>query len=282
MSVSVASYPSLVNTPLRGATARPPVRTTDATDLVAEAFSRSLGDMKMRLGPMLLGILPGALAGVVAGFGVYGALMVGALLYLIVLVGVGAAALFFSKELGDWGPSLVSGGLIAAYVVGLAPVLVMGGVVNVLLSGVGASYTRALAAAQRGEAEITLSASFSTFWHRLPTIALSSVVLTVTSLLLLGSVVGAPLLLAIRVLISPGLTMVILHDVGLTTALERTTRAVSADPRRHVGCHLLAAMLGTLLVAVPLVGGVWMVAFDLHLFRLLHGDPPRPAALRTT
>lgn len=282
MSVRVASYPSIVNPPPRDATARPRVRSTDATDLVAEAFSRSLGDMKMRLGPMLLGILPGALATVVAGFGVYGALMVGALLSLIGLAGVGAAALFFSKELGDWGPPLVSGGMIAAHVVGLAPVMGMGGLLNMLLSGVGASYSRALAAAQRGDAEITLSASFSTFWHRFPTIAVTSLVVTATCYLLLASLVGAPLILLLRVLIIPGLTMVTLHDVGLQTALERTTRALTADPRRHLGCQLLAGMLSTLLLSIPVVGGVWMLAFDLHLFRLLHGDPPSPAAMRTT
>ena len=279
MSVSVASYPSLVNTPLRGAGPNPEVRTPRAVDLVAEALRLSFAETKSRL-PLLLSAQRTQLLARSA-VGLLGTvLFIPGIFVQLTLMTLGLSALGpFERHLGGWGPVLVSGTILGSSLVGLGPPLLLAIFAAGVLSGMRASLIRALTAAHRGDAPLTEQASFSSFRRNLFPLSLISSSELAAVLVLLASFVGAPLIPLVLLFSRPLFSIVTLHDVGLWGASGRAAAALRRAPASVMGSLVLGTFAITLLHLVPVLGWPWVLTFEVHLFRALFGEAA-PAPVR--
>ena len=200
-------------------------------------------------------------------------------MYVVMGLGIGGsvlAARVVAERSGDQdlsGLVAMVGSLVS---VGGALVLFFGVLVllGAVLAPLIASFTRAVAAHQRGEGELSFQSGFATLRQDLPaTIGVSMFTGAAGILGVLFCYVGA---LVPAVLFGFSHNLVTLHRKGAREALGIAARHAIARPTEHI--TVILALMGTSLVAayVPVVGQMFTLALGVRAYRKMYGDGPEP------
>ncbi|MEZ4234635.1 MAG: hypothetical protein R3F59_00400 [Myxococcota bacterium] len=238
-------------------------------------FNETLAEFMDHLGPYVLAALGQFLVAVPVGiamvvvlyvlmiFGMFGVMLGG--------FGLGAVLMQLSEGLGAIVMLLGYVASIFSPLASMVPVLVL---TVVLLAPFNASLVRAVAAHQRGEKVLDLSAAFSTVTQDLVSVVLVA--------LAVGTLVGVGLMLcflpamAVPLVIGFASSMTALHHVGAVRSLRDNVGHVLAHPTWHLTFGLVYIALSMVAGYLPLIGSMFVVALHVRAYRRVFGDGDTP------
>ncbi len=247
----------------------------DEADL-GELFNESFRDFGKDIGPYIL-----------AGMGQFAVIVpVTMLMVMVVYIGgmVGmmggwiagmVAMVGLASLLGDFGAFLGAILMMFLPILGFFVVfLPVMPVMVAIMAPINASLTRAVAAHQRGEKEMTLASSFDTAFQDAPRVVMTGMMLGLLTMVgLLFCYVGA---LAVPVLFGFVNTLVILHNRGPIEAM----RIQLAHLREHSHIHLMIGLvqmaMGMAAGFIPVIGPMFMLDVQVRAHRKMFGDGPEP------
>lgn len=241
----------------------------DVSDLLQESITEFFD----AIGPYLLGVL-GLLIGSMA-VGLAGAVVFGLLLVFAVVAGAGIGAV--GDQLGSVGAALLAAVSVGVDLLFLG-VAVVG--MTMLTAPLTASFMRAVAAHQRGEAELQIGAAFGTLGQHLPqVVGVGAIVGGATFVGLL--LCGLPALL-VPLFLGFAVPMVALHGLSALEAARTNIAHVRDHLQQHAIIAAVTFALNVLSGMVPLLGPAFVMAFTVRAYRKIFGDGASPQLLLTT
>lgn len=247
---------------------------------------QTVDDVSGNVGPHLLAVvvvtacgLPiGVIAGVILWIGVFGTLLGGAVLELV-LMAVSALGAVGLESLGV--PAAVAGGGAALVVIASIPLpylaaallAVVGfSALGVVLSPLHAAWQRAVARDQRGEGELDPRAIPGLVGQDIGSVLLCSAV--VTTVVTLALVTTGPGALVPMALLGAAPPLVSLHRVPWWRALHLSARYAVRQPRLAIGSQAGFWALSFVAGAVPLLGPAFLTSLYVRAWRAQLGDGP--------
>jgi hypothetical protein len=225
------------------------------------AFTRELGPYALAGLGQLVVLLP-----IVMGVSIFAYVIA-----IVLAIGAAAGSTAISHGGSDQGAALFSVGMIAAMTL-----LVLGMVflMNVLLAPVFGSLYRAVARHQRGEQELSFGAPFSSLGTRLGSgiVVMSSV----SVLVLLGALACYFPALLVAMLCSLAFPLVALHGLRPFAALGRSFAHVRQNFKWHLGYFGYSLLVNLVANYVPVVGPMFVLAFQVRVYREVFGDGDEP------
>ncbi len=250
---------------------REPVVGGDAPD-VGKLLNATIADVTDDIGPYLLAglghtlvVMPIVLVAIVVMylgmiFGMFGGML-----------GVGIFAGIIGSMLGETagGVSMLLAQLLF-FLVFFLGIVAFGAGLGALLAPFNASLTRAIAAYQRGEGELTFGSAFETLSQDVAKVMGGAVLLGAIAMVLV-MFCYVPVLLVPLVLgfYSP---MIYLHGEGPISALKTSVVHFQSHMGYHLTIGALGMAMGIFASYVPVLGPVFLAAFHVRAYREMFGD----------
>ena len=243
------------------------------TPALGELFKLTMDEFMKNIGPYALAGVGIMLASIPV---VFIAIFVGYILMVVgifgAMFGVTAAAIAILPEsLMFLGP--IAGGLLTIVVIFMGMTLLVSSV-NALLAPFNASLSRAIAAHQRGEEELTIKAAFSSMTENLVSVIGTAIVLSLLATVLAAFCYLPMLLVPLFLAFAPGL--VALHGMKALDAVKHAGGHAKLHLKWH-GLYMLAFIGANLLASnIPVIGPAFMAALHVRALRMLFGDGESP------
>jgi len=240
----------------------------DIGELLSETlteFMENIGPYAMAgLGQMLL-LIPLIMVVMV---GMYALIAVG--IFGVVIGGVGIAAVL-PEELAGLG--MIVGQLVLMGGMGVAFFGAIG-FIGAIVAPVSASLVRAVAAHQRGEKTLELTSAFSSLTENVGAVIAGAAILSVVSMGL-AMMCYFPALLPV-IFLSFAAPLIALHGMGAMDGI----RTALAHARAHFQWHAMFGLLHLVMLmaagSIPVVGFMFVVAFQVRAYRRVFGDGSEP------
>lgn len=169
-------------------------------------------------------------------------------------------------------------GALAGALVGLAVIAVCFfgfiGLMGAMMAPINASLLRAIAAHQRGEKTLELSSAFSSLGENIGAVIGGAAILTLLSVAL-SMMCYFPALLPV-IFLGFAAPLIALHGRGAVEGIQ----AAAAHARSHLKWHALYGLLHFALLmaasSIPVVGVMFVLAFQVRAYRRVFGDGRQP------
>lgn len=200
------------------------------------------------------------------------------LLYILIIAGVfgsaiagGGIAMILPSELAPIGVLI---GLLIGVCVIVGTILLFLTTLTTIMAPFNASLMRAVAAHQRGDAELTLGAVFSTATTSLISVIGGGLLLGLLTMILL-SFCYIPVLL-VPLLFGFATALIALYGEGAIGGLKAAFSHAKGNLKWHA-IYMLCHM-GIMLLAnnIPVVGPMFVIALHVRATRIVFGDGPHP------
>jgi hypothetical protein len=243
---------------------------------IGELFNETLAEFQDNIGPYALASLGHTLVVMplvmVAIFGMYFLMIMG--FFGGTMVSVLAGVVVSEVIHPDLGALVMGVGYLLSMVLPFLAIFFVIGLMIGVMAPLQASLVRAVAAHQRGEAELDLSAAFSTVTQDL------------VSVLIAGTLLGTMTTVGVMLFILPGLLVPVFFGfaMGLVAINRRGgiegVRMALQHALGHMEWHVTFGVLsiGLTMIAsyVPIIGPAFAVAFHVRAHRQLFGDDVEP------
>lgn len=235
-------------------------------ETIAEFTDNFQGYLLAGLGHFLV-LMPVTVVSVIV---VYVGLM-GGFVATLVLGGIGTVLL--EQVLGDLGAQM--GALLTTVLSMVVPAVLLFGMIGALvalLAPLNASLYRAIAAHQRGEQKLELTAAFTAAHTGIvPVVLVTLATVAIALALMMFCYLPA---LAVPILLPFAFGLVALGGVGPVKALTSSARHSTANLQWYVVYGLLSIVLGMVASNVPVLGMAFLCAFHVRAYRYVFGDGP--------
>ena len=190
---------------------------------------------------------------------------------LAMMLGVVGLAVVLPEELAVLGMLV---GELGAIVVMFIGILALSAFMGAVLAPVNASLMRAVAAHQRGEKKLDISAAFTTIGRNIGAVLLGAVVLSMLTLTLLMACY-LPVLL-VWVFLGFASAFIAVHNRGALDGISKALIHAKTHLSWHVQFGLVHLMISMIAGYVPILGAMFALSFYVRTYRKVFGDGDEP------